>query len=90
MRGSLASGFTSIVLFADLPGEAVGPCPLFLEADRDGKCCEPKEVSLSALTRGYTVTVAAVGLGGSALRTGSIFLLGDSAFFFTTTGSYER
>ena len=51
MRGSLARGLRPIGLFRDdLLGEAVGP--LFRAAVRAGKCCEPKELSLSAFTRG--------------------------------------
>jgi hypothetical protein len=56
MRGSLASCLpTTFLLGDDFCGAATGP--LLLDDDLEGRLLVPKELSLSAFTRGWTVTL---------------------------------
>jgi hypothetical protein len=67
MRGSLANGrVTTFLLGEDFGGAATGP--LLLDVDRLGRLAVPKELSLSALTRGWTVTLDVEGRLGSTFR----------------------
>jgi hypothetical protein len=66
--GSLANGFLIDLLLLDVEGMG----PLLCGAVLTGRCCDPNWLSLSALTRGYTVTEDlgfVEGLGASRLTT---------------------